>query len=72
MSGKNLILGLIISKYNLSEDRADVIDYAMSIYEFVLNRINVEKIKSTKWGVSDSIAVKLYHEIYSNQFQIKN
>ena len=61
-----------ISKYNLSEDRADVIDYAMSIYEFVLNRINVEKIKSTKWGVSDSIAVKLYHEIYSNQFQIKN
>ena len=44
----------------------------MSIYEFVLNRIDVEKIKSTKWGVSDSIAVKLYHEIYSNQFQIKN
>ena len=61
-----------ISKYNLSEDRADVIDYAMSIYEFVLNRINVKNIRSTKWGVSDSIAVKLYHELYSNQFQIKN
>ena len=61
-----------ISKYDLSEDRADVIDYAMSIYEFVLNRINVKNIRSTKWGVSDSIAVKLYHELYSNQFQIKN
>ncbi len=57
---------------NLSEDRADVIDYAMSIYEFVLNRINVKNIRSTKWGVSDSIAVKLYHELYSNKFQIKN
>ena len=61
-----------ISKYDLSEDRADVIDYAMSIYEFVLNRINVKNIRSTKWGVSDSIAVKLYHELYSNKFQIKN
>ena len=61
-----------ISKYDLSEDRADVIDYAMSIYEFVLNRTNVKNIRSTKWGVSDSIAVKLYHELYSNKFQIKN
>ena len=61
-----------ISKYELSEDRADVIDYAMSIYEFVLNRTNAKNIRSTKWGVSDSIAVKLYHELYSNKFQIKN
>jgi len=61
-----------VSKYELSEDRADVIDYAMSIYEFVLNRTNVKNIRSTKWGVSDSIAVKLYHELYSNKFQIKN
>ena len=61
-----------ISKHELSEDRADVIDYAMSIYEFVLNRTNVKNIRSTKWGVSDSIAVKLYHELYSNKFQIKN
>ena len=61
-----------ISKYDLSEDRADVIDYAMSIYEFVLNRTNAKNIRSTKWGVSDSIAVKLYHELYSNKFQIKN
>lgn len=61
-----------ITKYDLTEDRADVIDYAMSIYEFVLNRINVKNIRSTKWGVSDSIAVKLYHELYSNKFQIKN
>ena len=61
-----------ITKHDLSEDRADVIDYAMSIYEFVLNRINVKNIRSTKWGVSDSIAVKLYHELYSNKFQIKN
>ena len=61
-----------ISKHDLSEDRADVIDYAMSIYEFVLNRLDVKNIRSTKWGVSDSIAVKLYHELYSNKFQIKN
>ena len=61
-----------ISKHDLSEDRADVIDYAMTIYEFVLNRLDVKNIRSTKWGVSDSIAVKLYHELYSNKFQIKN
>jgi len=61
-----------ISKYQLSDDRADVIDYAMSIYEFILNRINVKNIRSTKWGVSDSIAVKLYQELYSEKFEIKN
>ena len=32
----------------------------------------IEKIKSTKWGVSDSIAVKLFHENYSKKINIKN
>tara|TARA_B100000029_G_scaffold515716_1_gene624180 strand:+ start:24564 stop:25421 length:858 start_codon:yes stop_codon:yes gene_type:complete len=61
-----------IHKYNFSQDRADVIDYAMSVYEFILNRTNITSIQSTKWGVSDSIAVKLYHELYSGELTINN
>jgi hypothetical protein len=30
----------------------------------------VETITSTRWGVSDSIGVKLFHEIYSNKINI--
>ena len=32
----------------------------------------VKKIKSTKWGVSDSIAVKSFHELYSKKISINS
>ena len=56
--------------YNLAEDRADVIDYALDIYIKIINGLNIKRIKSTKWGVSDSIAVKTFHELYSKKISI--
>ena len=56
--------------YNLAEDRADVIDHALDIYIKIINSLNIKKIKSTKWGVSDSIAVKTFHELYSKKISI--
>lgn len=61
-----------INKFNISHDRADVIDNAMNIFKFIVEKSNIEKIKATKWGVSDSIAVKLFHELYSREIKIKN
>jgi len=29
-----------------------------------------ETITSTKWGISDSIAIKLFHELYSSKVTI--
>ena len=31
---------------------------------------DIKNIKSTKWGVSDSIAVKTFHELYSKKISI--
>ena len=59
-----------ISYYNLGPDRADVISYALDIYEKIINELKISKIKSTKWGVSDSIAVKTFHELYSKKISI--
>ena len=59
-----------IFKYQFSPDRADVIDHALNIFKFISEHLMVETITSTKWGVSDSIAVKLFHEIYSNKINI--
>jgi exopolyphosphatase/guanosine-5'-triphosphate,3'-diphosphate pyrophosphatase len=61
-----------INKFNISYDRADVIDNAMNIFKFIVEQSKIENIKSTKWGVSDSIAVKLFHELYSREIKIKN
>ena len=61
-----------INKFNISHDRADVIDNAMNIFKFIVEKSNIKKIKATKWGVSDSIAVKLFHELYSREIKIKN
>ena len=57
-------------KYNLANDRADVIDEALKIYIEIAELLKVKTIKSTKWGVSDSIAVKTFHELYSNKITI--
>ena len=61
-----------IQKFGLAFDRADVIDHAMKIFIEIVKTLNISEIKSTKWGVSDSIAVKLFHEIYSNKIDITN
>ena len=57
-------------KYNLANDRADVIDEALKIYIEIAELLKVKTIKSTKWGISDSIAVKTFHELYSNKITI--
>lgn len=59
-----------ISTYNLASDRADVIDHALKIYLNIISQLNIKKIKSTKWGISDSIAVKTFHELYSKKVSI--
>ena len=60
------------SKYNLNDDRVDVIDSAIDIYSQIISKLSISKIASTRWGVSDSTAVKLFHELYSEKIKIKN
>jgi len=67
---KGLNIDEKIKKYNFSEDRADVIDYAMIIFERIINQLKIKEIRSTKWGVSDSIAVKTFNELYSKKISI--
>ncbi|MGY8772088.1 MAG: Ppx/GppA phosphatase family protein [Gammaproteobacteria bacterium] len=59
-----------ILTYQFSPDRADVIDDALHIFKFIAETLGVEAITSTKWGVSDSIAVKLFHQLYSGDIKI--
>ena len=59
-----------IKKYSFSPDRADVIDHALDIFQFISEHLEVQKIASTKWGISDSIAIKLFHELYSSKVTI--
>ena len=51
-----------IKRYEFSPDRADVIDHALHIFKFIAERLEIQTITSTKWGISDSIAIKLFHE----------
>ena len=67
---KKLYVDSKISKYGLQKDRADVIDFALIIYAEIIKLLEVKEIKSTKWGVSDSIAVKTFHELYSKKISI--
>ena len=66
----SLDVGTKISAYKLQKDRADVIDFALQIYIEIIKILKVQEIKSTKWGVSDSIAVKTFHELYSKKISI--
>ena len=61
-----------IDLFNLSEDRADVIDEALKIYSKIIKKVRPKKIKATKWGVADSISVKLFHELYAGNIKIRN
>lgn len=59
-----------IKKYKFSPDRADVIDHALHVFKFIAERLEIQTITSTKWGISDSIAIKLFHELYSSKVTI--
>ena len=59
-----------IANYKLGNDRADVIDHALKIYLQIISNLGIKNIKATKWGVSDSIAVKTFHELYSKKISI--
>jgi|TARA_B110000967_G_scaffold26324_1_gene24087 exopolyphosphatase/guanosine-5'-triphosphate,3'-diphosphate pyrophosphatase len=59
-----------ILNYKLENDRADVIDHALKIYLKIIAGLGIKNIKATKWGVSDSIAVKTFHELYSKKISI--
>tara|TARA_X000000368_G_scaffold66011_1_gene47187 strand:+ start:614 stop:1474 length:861 start_codon:yes stop_codon:yes gene_type:complete len=59
-----------IEKHNLAMDRADVIDNALKIYLEIAKILEVKNIESTRWGVADSIAVKIFHELYSSKISI--
>ena len=59
-----------IKKYEFAPDRADVIDHALKIFKFITQQLEIQTITSTKWGISDSIAIKLFHEIYSKKVTI--
>jgi len=59
-----------INRYEFSPDRADVIDHALHIFKFIAERLDIQTITSTKWGISDSIAIKLFHELYSSKVTI--
>ena len=63
----NLSVAEKVAKYGFSLDRADVIDHALEILRVISQELNVESITSTKWGITDSIAVRLFHEIYANK-----
>ena len=59
-----------IRRYEFSPDRADVIDHALHIFKFIAEILEIQTITSTKWGISDSIAIKLFHELYSSKVTI--
>ena len=59
-----------INEFGFASDRADVIDFGLKIYERIIKKLEIKAIQSTKWGVSDSIAVKIFHEVYSKKISI--
>ena len=69
---RNLKIEEKINEFGFASDRADVIDFALKIFERIIKKLDIKTIQSTKWGVSDSIAVKIFHEIYSKKISIYN
>ena len=47
-------------KFNLKQDRADVIVPALTIYTNILEHLNAYKIYAPKIGLSDGIIYDLY------------
>jgi exopolyphosphatase/guanosine-5'-triphosphate,3'-diphosphate pyrophosphatase len=50
-------------KYNLREDRADVILPALQIYNSVLRWANITEIYVPKFGLADGLIRHLYNEV---------
>ena len=63
----NLSVDEKVTAHGFSPDRADVIDHALEILRVISKELNVESVTSTKWGITDAIAVRLFHEIYANK-----
>lgn len=51
-----------IEKYNIREDRADVIVPALSIFRFVMEHLHAESIYVPKLGLADALVKNLYYE----------
>ena len=67
---KNLEINKKIQQFGFASDRADVIDHALDIYARIIKKLNIKTVQSSKWGVSDSIAVQTFHELYSKKMSI--
>ena len=66
----NLSLNEKIERHGLSLDRADVIDHGLAILDVIAKELCVDSVTSTKWGITDSIAVRLFHEIYAGKAKL--
>jgi exopolyphosphatase/guanosine-5'-triphosphate,3'-diphosphate pyrophosphatase len=53
-------------KYNLREDRADVILPALQIYSSVMRWANIQDIYVPKFGLVDGLIRSLYHQLVGN------
>ena len=60
-----------IEKYNLREDRADVIVPALQIYTRVMQWANAREIYVPKIGLSDGLIKHLWNELQQNQPALK-
>tara|TARA_B100000963_G_scaffold165777_1_gene143984 strand:+ start:2186 stop:3049 length:864 start_codon:yes stop_codon:yes gene_type:complete len=67
---KSLSVENKIEKYGFTSDRADIINYSLEIYKRIIKKLDIKTLQATKWGVSDSIAVKTFHELYSKKISI--
>ncbi len=56
-----------IENYNIREDRADVIVPALSIFRFIMEHLEADKIYVPKLGLADALVKNLYYEKRKNQ-----
>ena len=66
----NLSLNEKIEKQGFTLDRADVIDHGLTILSVIAKELCVDSVTSTKWGITDSIAIRLFHEIYAGKAKL--
>jgi exopolyphosphatase / guanosine-5'-triphosphate,3'-diphosphate pyrophosphatase len=53
-------------RYNLREDRADVILPALQIYSSIMKWANIDEIYVPKFGLADGLIKSLYHSLIKN------
>ena len=54
----------------LSLDRADVIDHGLTILSAIAKELCADSVTSTKRGITDSIAIRLFREIYAGKAKL--